>query len=122
METVHSYYSSEHYAITAFCAVAISKRRGMELMLCRNMPIQFHTSSNSRVKAPNCSHSQAYWNPFIHQTRHVEKGEARGEAIVHEIKQHEKYLPPSLHLVLLFNYGMLLFGWSSGKLTRNFRD
>lgn len=97
-----------NYAITALrCAKYREALDAISAM--RNIPKQFGIRPTAELEAQLFSFSAVLELDMYIRKFDSRTGVRRGEKIVREMKSHQKYIPPSLQMALLFNYGSLLF-------------
>lgn len=97
-----------NYAITALrCNKFRETQNAISAM--REIPKQFGIRPTAELDAQLFSFSAMLELDMYAKKNETKIGTRRGEKIVKAMKSHQKYIPPSLHMVILFNYGHLLF-------------
>ncbi len=97
-----------NYTITALrCGKFREAQSGISAL--RKMPEQFGLNATTELSAQLFSFAAVLELDLYIRKNELKTGVKKAESIMREMKRHEKYLPPSLHIVLIFNYGILLF-------------
>lgn len=97
-----------NYAITALRSGKYREAKDA-MSAMRRIPKQFGIRPGAELSAQLFSFSAVLELDMYAKKNEAKAGARRGEKVVKEMKSHQKYIPPSLHIVILFNYGHLLF-------------
>jgi hypothetical protein len=97
-----------NFAITALrCGKYREARNAIEAM--RRIPGEFSFQASAELRGQIFAFAGVLELDMLIKRKETSAGVKCGASLVREMKPHLKYMPPSLHIVLLFNYANLLF-------------